>query len=83
MDARDRFIDLAGFVVKEPISTHLVKTRTNNGKIRYLVIDRAVLPQEGSLIVINTVGGLRVGRLKGKVPLDVFWGTVIWFLEQG
>ena len=41
-DAREKFVALAPQVVREPISTHLVRT-DRNGKACFLVIDMATI----------------------------------------
>lgn len=83
-DAREYFRALAGKVVPEPLSSHIVKSKTRTGKIRYLIIDRNVLPSEGCLIVYASDSGFSVRRYEqGKTPAERVWGVVAWFLEQG
>jgi hypothetical protein len=82
-DARDRFISLAPMVVREPVSTHIAECRSPSGKRRYLVIDRAVTPQEGGIVVLSTLNGFKVCRYKTGIPLRSVWGTVVWYLQQG
>jgi hypothetical protein len=82
-DSRDYFISLAKFIVKEPLSTHIVKTVTPFGKIRYLVIDRARVPAEGDMVIACTDRGLRVGRLRHAASMKNIWGKVIWSIHEG
>ena len=80
-DARDKFVALAPQVVREPISTHLVKT-DRNGKACFLVIDMATIPNEGDLVVLSLDHGLKVSRMRQTTPRDIVWGTVVWYLQQ-
>lgn len=83
-DARERFRALASRVVPEPLSSHIVESRTRTGKTRYLIIDRNIAPREGSLVVYATDNGFRVRRFEpGQTPPERVWGVVAWFLEQG
>ena len=83
-DAQERFKALAGKVIKEPLSSHIVETRTREGKTRYLIVDRSVRPEEGCLIVFAADSSLRVRRYKPEdTPIERVWGVVVWFLEQG
>ncbi|MDR0653644.1 MAG: hypothetical protein LBG12_10130 [Synergistaceae bacterium] len=83
MDSRDYFASLAGFIVKEPLSTHIIKTTAPSGKVRYLVVDRASIPGEGDMAVVCTDGGLKVGRLKRAISTKNIWGKVIWYIQEG
>ncbi|MDL2263080.1 hypothetical protein LJC31_00350 [Synergistaceae bacterium OttesenSCG-928-I11] len=80
-DARDKFIALAPQVVREPISTHFVKTQ-RNGKACFLVIDMATVPDEGDLVVLSLDSGHKVSRMQRTTPRDIVWGTVLWYLQQ-
>ncbi|MDL2264049.1 hypothetical protein LJC31_05295 [Synergistaceae bacterium OttesenSCG-928-I11] len=80
-DAREKFAALAPQVVRDPISTHFVRTE-RNGKACFLVIDMAAIPDEGGLVVLSTDAGLRVSRLTPGTPPDRIWGTVVWYLQQ-
>jgi hypothetical protein len=82
-DSQDKLVEIAKRIVREPISTHIVKTRQVNGKVRFLVIDRSVTPQIGALVVVWVGNGFKVGRLKGPIKRDRIWGTVTWLLDQG
>jgi hypothetical protein len=62
IDAMDKYIALAPYVVREPLSTHLIESRSPSGKMRYLIVDRAVAPQEGGIVILNTLNGLKIGR---------------------
>jgi hypothetical protein len=83
MDSRDYFIALAKLIVKDPLSAHIFKTLAPSGKSRYLVVDRASVPEEGDMVVACTGGGLRVGRLKRAVSMKNIWGKVVWLIQEG
>jgi hypothetical protein len=83
IDSQDYFAAIAKRVVCDPLSTHVIKTTTQAGKTRFLVVDRARVPNEGNLVIVTTEHGLRLGRVKRHVSMDNIWGTVIWFLEEG
>jgi hypothetical protein len=78
-DSREMLEMLARSVVREPLSTHIIKTWTKSGKLRYLVVDRSFPPSNGCLALFATDGGFRVGRYHDA---DRVWGTVIWFLQE-
>ena len=80
-DSRDYFISLAPRIVKEPVTTHIVKTR-RNGRILFLVIDRNLKPKDGSLVVIETMKGHKVTRYTRNTT-GLVWGTITWMLRQG
>jgi hypothetical protein len=82
-DPREKFVALASMVVREPVSTHIVKSRSPSGRIRYLIVDRAVVPREDGIVVLATASGLKVSRYKADIPLSHVWGTVVWYLQQG
>jgi hypothetical protein len=82
-DSREYFAGLAKYIVKEPLSTHIIKTASASGKTRYLVVNRAALPEEGDMAMVCTDHGLRVGRLKRAVSLKDIWGKVIWVIQEG
>ncbi|MDR1650902.1 MAG: hypothetical protein LBR87_03865 [Synergistaceae bacterium] len=82
-DSQDKLAEIARRIVREPVATHIAKSRTPDGKIRFLVIDRSVEPKEGSLVVVRTKNGLRTGRLKKPVQPGLIFGTVTWFVQQG
>jgi hypothetical protein len=63
IDSRDYFIGLAKLVVREPLSTHIVKTTTPSGKISYLVVDRSITPDEG-------------GQRPNRKHLSEKWGSM-------
>lgn len=81
VDARDRYIALASRVVREPISTHLVRI-TRHGRACYLVVDQAERPRDGGLVVASTKNGLRVRRFGPSTPIESVWGTIVWYLQQ-
>ena len=80
-DSRDYFRSLASRIVKEPVTTHIVKT-SRRGKTLFLVIDRNIKPKEGSLVVIETMSGYKVTRY-GWDTTRLVWGTITWMLRQG
>jgi hypothetical protein len=82
-DSRDYLVGLARIIVKEPLSTHIVRTRTLSGKTRYLVIDRAQAPAEGDIAVICADSGLKAGRLRRVTSREDIWGKVVWVIEEG
>jgi hypothetical protein len=81
-DSREYFAGLAKYIVKEPLSTHIIKTASPSGKTRYLVVDRAALPEEGDMVIACTDNGLRIGRLKRAVSPRAIWGKVVWALQE-
>jgi hypothetical protein len=82
-DARDLFISLASMIVREPVSTHIIPRRSRSGKRQYLVVDKAIAPKEGELVVVRARNGFKVGRYRENIPLRSVWGTVVWYLQQG
>jgi hypothetical protein len=82
-DSRDYIAGLARFIVKDPLSTHIIKTAAPSGKTRYLVVDRASVPDEGDMAIVCTDNGLRIGRLKRAVPMKNIWCKVVWFIQEG
>ena len=80
-DSRDYFISLASRIVKEPITTHIVKT-SRHGKTLFLLIDRNIKPEEGALVVIETMKGYKVTRYT-RDTTGLVWGTITWMLRQG
>ena len=82
-DARSHFESLSRTIVKEPLSTSIIRTQSPTGRIRYLIVDRAVQPEEGDLIVVAADYRFKVGRYANSIPLSKVWGTVVWFLQEG
>ncbi|MDR1579482.1 MAG: hypothetical protein LBS35_03935 [Synergistaceae bacterium] len=82
IDSRDFFAGLAKVIVKEPLSTHIVRIAAPSGKTRYLVVDRSKIPAEGDIAVIRTDNGLRIGRVRRLASLKNIWGKVIWILQE-
>jgi hypothetical protein len=80
-DAREKFAALAPQIVRDPVSSYLVRTE-RSGKTCFLVIDMAAIPEEGGLVVLSTDTGLRVSRFQPATPPDAVWGTVVWYLQQ-
>jgi hypothetical protein len=83
LNARDKFRELANVIIGDPLSTHIIKTATQDDKIRYLVVDRGQVPKEGDVAVASTPKGLRVGRLKKEMASENVWGKVIWYIQEG
>ncbi|MDR1020718.1 MAG: hypothetical protein LBL73_08165 [Synergistaceae bacterium] len=82
-DSQDLLAGIARRIVRDPLATHVIKTATPSGKTRYLVVDRARTPEEGSLVIAVTDCGLRLGRVRRAVSMKHIWGTVTWFLQEG
>lgn len=83
IDSQDFLAGLARNIIRDPLSVHVIKTYTESGKIRYLIVDKARIPEEGDFAVVAGDNGLRVGRLRRKVTTQDIWGKVIWFLQEG
>jgi hypothetical protein len=83
IDSRDCFAELAKLVVREPLVTHIVRTVTPSGKIRYLVVDKSKVPGEGDLAVVCTDTGLKVGRIRRLASMKNIWGKIVWVLQEG
>ncbi|MDR1515093.1 MAG: hypothetical protein LBS45_05305 [Synergistaceae bacterium] len=83
IDSRDYLIGIAKIIVREPLSTHIVKTAAPGGKIRYLVVDRSQIPGEGDMAVVRTDSGFKAGVVKRAVLAGNAWGKVIWFIQEG
>jgi hypothetical protein len=81
-DSQDYLVGLAKRIVRDPVSTHVIKTTTSTGKIRFLVVDKSKIPGEGSLVIVATSQGFKVGRIKRAVPRKYIWGTIVWILRQ-
>jgi len=82
-DSREFFARLAPLVVREPISTDIIKTTTKNGRRRYLVVDRAHRPEEGDLIVVAGRYRHKLARYVPTIAQHVIYGTVLWVLQEG
>ena len=83
LDSRDYLAGIARKIIRDPLSTHVIRTCTTSGKIRFLIVDRASIPTEGDIAVVSGDNGLRAGRIKGDVTGKDIWGKIIWFLQQG
>jgi hypothetical protein len=82
LDSRDFLAGIARRIIRDPLSTHVIKTATRSGKTRYLVVDRTRIPAEGSFVLVATDNGLRLGRTRRAVSMEHIWGTVIWLLRE-
>jgi len=83
LDSQDCLVEISKKIIRDPLSTHIIKTRTKSGKIRFLIVDRTSIPEDGDVAVVISDNGLRVGRLRGKTTRGIIWGKVTWFLQQG
>lgn len=82
-DSREYLAGLARLMVKEPLSTRIIRTATGTGKTRYLVVDCSQIPDEGDMAVICTDYGLKAGRLKRVSSKKNIWGKVVWLIQEG
>ena len=83
LDSQDYLAGIARKIIRDPLSTHVIKSYTSSGKIRFLIVDRSRVPAEGDIAVVSGDNGLRVGRIKGKIIGRDILGKVIWFLQEG
>ena len=83
LNSQDYLIGIARQIIRDPLSTHIIKTCTNSGKIRFLIVDRACIPTEGDIAVVSGENGLRAGRITGDVTGKDIWGKVIWYFQEG
>lgn len=81
MDAREKFASLATQVVKEPVSTHIVRVN-RDGKLCFFIVDFSELPHEGDLVILSLDSGMKLSRMKATTPHDMVWGKVTWSLAQ-
>jgi len=81
-DAREAFAALAPKVVRQPVSSHLLKMRTRMGKERYVVVDFAQRPDDGELGLMEYDAGFRVVRMSARIAIRKVIGKITWFLEQ-
>ena len=82
-DSREFFAGLAPLVVREPISTCIIKSATRNGRRRYLVVDRAHTPEEGELIVVAARNRHKLAKYVPTIAPHAIYGTVLWVLQEG
>ncbi|MDR2179713.1 MAG: hypothetical protein LBP21_05360 [Synergistaceae bacterium] len=82
LNARDQFRELGNQIIRDPLSTHIIKTATRDEKVRYLVVDRGRLPKAGDVAVICTPFGLRAERIKEANALGDVWGKVVWYIQE-
>jgi hypothetical protein len=83
LNARDFFRNLANVVIRDPLSTHIIKMSARDDKVRYIIVDRSQSPDEGDIAVVCTPRGLRVGRIKRADPREDIWGKVVWYIQEG
>lgn len=75
-------LDLNHFLINHPASTFFMRMQGDsllNEQIAdsdILVIDRTLTPQPGQLIIIETVGELRIVRFKRNSRPLLVWGVV-------
>ena len=83
LDSQDYLVGIAKKIIRDPLSTHVIKTCTSSGKIRFLIVDRICIPTEGDIAVVSGDYGLRAGRVKRKIIGRDIFGEVIWILQEG
>ena len=82
-DSQDYLVAVARRIIRDPLSTHVIKTETKEGKIRFLIVDRKSIPEEGDIAVISGDFGYKAGRVKGRITANNVFGKVVWILQQG
>ena len=71
--------DLARRLVTRPASTFII----NLEDFGLLIVDRAAVPQEGSVMLMSTDKGFRLQRAtKPGVPSQDMWGVVTWHIRR-
>ena len=70
---------LARRLVTRPASTFII----NLEDFGLLIVDRAAVPQEGSVMLMSTDKGFRLQRAtKPGVPSQDMWGVVTWHIRR-
>jgi hypothetical protein len=82
LNAREQFMRLGQIIVRDPLSTHIIKVSDPAGKTCFLVVDRARLSVEGDLALLCTVQGLRFGKVKQTSSAEDIWGKVMWTIKE-
>ena len=71
--------DLTRRLVTRPASTFII----NLEGFGLLIVDRAAVPQEGSVMLMSTEKGFRLQRAtKPGVPSQDMWGVVTWHIRR-
>jgi hypothetical protein len=82
LNAREQLMRLAQIIVRDPLSTHIIKVSNSSDKICYLVVDRSSLPKEGDLALLCSEQGLRFVKVNQIPPMKDIWGKVIWRIQE-
>ena len=71
--------DLTRRLVIRPASTFII----NLDGLGLLIVDRAAVPQEGSVMLMSSDKGFRLQRAtKPGVPSQDMWGVVTWLIKR-
>lgn len=71
--------DLSRRLVTRPASTFII----NLEGFGLLIVDRAAVPQEGSVMLMSTDNGFKLQRAtKHGVPSQDMWGVVTWHIRR-
>ncbi len=81
-DALRCFAALGSLVVRRPLSTFVVRSKSPGGGMRFLFVDRVEVPREGGSVLLATAHGLKEILYDESTPKRNIWGTVVWVLEQ-
>ena len=66
-------------LITRPASTFII----NLGGVGLLIVDRAAVPQEGSVMLMSTDNGFKLQRAtKPGVPSQDMWGVVTWHIRR-
>jgi hypothetical protein len=82
LNAREQLRGLAEVMVRDPLSTHVIETSKAEEKARYIVVDRAAMPDEGDTVLAATDDGLRVGIMLHAGARKNVWGKVTWVIQK-
>jgi hypothetical protein len=83
LNAREIFRNLGNVIIRDPLSTHIIKVPAKNDKVCYVIVDRGQIPEEGDLALMCTPYGLRAGRIKHRLAIEDIWGKIIWYIKEG
>ena len=76
---RNAISDLARRLVVRPASTFII----NLEDYGLLIVDRAAVPHEGSVMLMSSDHGFRLQRaVKPGVPSEDMWGVVTWHIRR-